>query len=132
VAQNFLTALAKTDFKNARLYCTPETGKVIDMLESFSTDMPDSIRQKAKEIKVSIKSVKPNGDKCEVVYTNSEKEEDQILYLEKKDGKWLVNMSKDESVEVSNEQIPAEAPLDESVPMSDTTQVNEIHLEKKP
>jgi len=99
VASSFLNALAKMDYETAKKYGTPETGKMLDMLSSFSGMMPDSVKAKAKETKVEIKNVKEDGDNCEVTYANSDKpNDDQTLNLVKKDGKWLVNMSKDEGM----------------------------------
>jgi hypothetical protein len=115
VAQNFLNALTKMDYKGAKKYGTPETGKMLDMLESFSSMMPDSIKNKAKEVTVEIKDVKVNGESCDVTYRTNDKDEDQNLNLIKKDGKWLVNMSKDDSV--LGEETPVEEPS-----IEDTTQ----------
>jgi hypothetical protein len=88
VSQNFLNALTKMDYEGAKKYGTPETGKMLDMLSSFSNMMPDSVKNKAKDIKVEIKDVKEEGDKCVVTYKNNEKDDEQTLNLIKKDGKW--------------------------------------------
>jgi len=124
VAQKFLNALAKMDYEGAKKYGTPETGKMLDMLSSFSSMMPDSVKNKAKDVKVDIKNVKEEGDKCEVVYKNSEKEEEQTLNLVKKDGKWLVNMTKDESMGATEDNsLPTETPADEAAPLTDSIKV---------
>ena len=129
VASNFLNALTKMDYETAKKYGTPETGKMLDMLSSFAGMMPDSVKAKAKETKVEIKNVKENGNDCVVTYANSDKpNDDQTLNLIKKDGKWLVNMSKDESMgePASNEpdtSAYSEPPVDETVP-TDSVNVN--------
>jgi hypothetical protein len=125
VSQNFLNALTKMDYEGAKKYGTPETGKMLDMLSSFSNMMPDSVKNKAKDIKVEIKNVKEEGDKCVVTYKNNEKEEEQTLNLIKKDGKWLVNMTKDETMGAGEEPTPpADEPLEESAPMADSVSVD--------
>ncbi|MBK7763456.1 MAG: DUF4878 domain-containing protein [Bacteroidetes bacterium] len=122
VATNFLNALVKLDYEGAKQYGTPETGKMMDMLSSFSGLMPDSIKSKAKETKVEIKGFKEDGDHCEVTYTNSDKPNQvQTLDLIKVDGKWLVNASKDDnSYEPQNPEPDtsayAEPPIEETVP----------------
>ncbi len=122
VAQKFLTALTKQDYETAKKFGTPETGKMMDMLSSFSGMMPDSIKNKAKDVKIEIKNVKETGDKCEVTYTNTDKPGDQTLNLVKKEGKWLVNMSKDETMGAGEDtSTPTEeAPVEETVPMTDS------------
>ena len=125
VSQNFLNALTRMDYEGAKKFGTPETGKLLDMLASFSSMMPDSIKNKGKNVKVEIKDVKENGDKCVVTYRNSEKEEDQPLNLVKKDGKWMVNMTKDETMGAGQDaSIPSDTTVtDESAPMADTITV---------
>jgi hypothetical protein len=124
VAQNFLNALTKMDYEGAKKYGTPETGSMLDMLASFSSMTTDSMKNTAKNVKVEILSVKENGDKCDVTYKNSEKTEEQVLNLVKKDGKWLVNMSKDENMGAGAEAPATDAPIDEAVPMTDSVPVD--------
>lgn len=95
VAENFTKALNNLDYETAKKYGTPETGKMLDMLASFSGMMPDSVKEQAKKNKVEVKDVKEDGDKAKVTVANGDKGE-EVLDLVKKDGKWLVNMSKDE------------------------------------
>ena len=114
VAQNFLSSLTKMDYEGAKKYGTPDTGKMLDMLASFSSMMEDSIKNKAKDVKVAIKDVKEEGDKATVTYTNTDKEGDQTLNLVKQDGKWLVNMSKEDSMNgAADNSIPADVPAEE-------------------
>ncbi len=93
VAISFLEARNKMDYKTAKKYGTPETGKMLEMLESFSSMVPDSVKNLSKNSKVVIKGEpKIEGDKCTLVATNT-----IGVTLVKKDGKWLVNMSKDDN-----------------------------------
>lgn len=125
VSEKFLTALTKMDYEGAKKYGTPETGKMLDMLSSFSSMMPDSVKNKAKDVKVEVKNVKEDGDKCEVTYKSSDKEEDQMLNLVKKEGKWLVNMTKDESMGAGQETgAPSDIPAEEAAPMTDSVKVD--------
>jgi hypothetical protein len=122
VSKNFLNALGQMDYETAKKYGTSETGKMLDMLSSFSGMMPDSVKNKAKEAKIEIKSAKEDGDKCEVVYTTTDKAGDQTLNLVKKEGKWLVNMSKDEGMDGAATDMPTteDSTTEEVVPMTDS------------
>ncbi len=93
VAVNFNKALNNLDFEGAKKLGTPETGKMLDMLASFSSMMPDSLKEQAKKYKVEAKDEVIEGDKATVTVTNGDKGEEKIT-LVKKDGKWLVNMDK--------------------------------------
>jgi len=97
VALNYLNALKKMDYETAKKFGTPETGKMLDMISSFSSMVPDSIKDQAKNVKIEIKEAKEEGDKCTVKFISSDKPDaEETLDLVKKDGKWLVNMTKDD------------------------------------
>lgn len=114
VALNYLNALKKMDYDAAKKYGTPETGKMLDMLASFSGMVPDSVKNKAKDVKVSIKEAKEEGDKCVVTFSSDDKPEaTETLNLVKKDGKWLVNMTKDDMGGGSPSE-DASAPVEEA------------------
>jgi hypothetical protein len=100
VAKSFLEALNKMDYKTAKKFGTPETGKMLEMLESFSSMVPDSIKNLSKNSTVVIKGEpKIEGDKCTVVATTTiaGESKDENVTLVKIKGKWLVNMSKDDT-----------------------------------
>lgn len=94
VAVAFNKAMNNLDFEGAKKLGTPETGKMIDMLSSFSSMMPDSMKEETKKFKVEAKDEVIEGDKATVTISNGEKGEEKVS-LVKKDGKWLVNMSKE-------------------------------------
>lgn len=126
VATSFLTARNKMDYENAKKFGTPETGKMLDMLASFSSMVPDSVKNLTKDAKVEIKGEpKIEGDKCTVVATSTigGDAKDETITLVKKDGKWLVNMSKDDMG--AGADAPADAstavPADEAMPVADDT-----------
>ena len=116
VAAKFTTALNNLDYETAKKLGTPETGKMLDMISSFSSMMPDSLKEQAKKNKVEVKEVKEDGDKATATVANGDKGEEK-LSLVKKDGKWLVNMSKDDmgggapaAGGLQDETMPEEAP----------------------
>lgn len=125
VARNFLNALTQMDYEGAKKYGTPETGKMLEMLNSFATMLPDSAKANARKIKIEIKDAKTEGDKCSITYRNSEKQSDQVLTLVKKDGKWLVDMSKDDSMNAGEDaSVPEEVPAEDSIPATDSLKVD--------
>ena len=124
VALNYLNALKSMDYEGAKKFSTPETGKMLDMLASFSGMMPDSLKEQAKGIKVTVKEAKEEGDNCVVKFTSSDKpENEETLNMVKKDGKWLVNMTKDDmgggamgQPAPTNDSLSVDAPAAEAAP----------------
>ena len=55
VAKSFLEASIKMDYKTAKKFATPETAKMLEMLESFPNMATDSLKNLAKNCKVVIK-----------------------------------------------------------------------------
>lgn len=92
VAENFLKAMNKMDFETAKKYGSEDTGKLLDMMSSFSKLMPDSAK---KEKSFEMKEEKINGDKATVTYLYSDEDGEQTVNLIKVDGKWKVAMGKD-------------------------------------
>lgn len=119
-ADKFLTSLSHMDYEAAKSVSTEETKKMIELISSFSSMMPDSVKAEAKKIKITIKDEKIEGDNATVTYTSSEDENktEKKLNLTKKDGKWLVVWNKDEGMGAGEE--PATEPTTEEAPM-DTT-----------
>jgi hypothetical protein len=125
VATSFLNARNSMDYEGAKKFGTPETAKMIDMMASFSSMVPDSMKNESKKIKIEIKDVKEEGDNATVTYSESLKPGDQTLKMVKKDGKWLVNMSKEDmgaGAGAAGEE-GAMAPTEEAVPAKDTATV---------
>lgn len=96
VAEKFLNSFWHMDYKEAKTVSTDVTKDMLDMLEQVSTTMPDSAKQTAKRVVVTIKDVKESGDKAVVTFTTSEIKEEKQINLVKKDGKWLVNLTKND------------------------------------
>ncbi|MCW5898436.1 MAG: DUF4878 domain-containing protein [Flavobacteriales bacterium] len=91
VASKFLDHTNKMEFKEAKKYATKATGEVLDMIGGMAAMMP---KEDPKSFKIL--SEKIDGDKATVTYRTDGKEEDETLNLVKEDGKWLVNMSKED------------------------------------
>lgn len=120
-ADKFLTSLSHMDYEGAKSVSTEETKKMIELISSFSSMMPDSVKAEAKKIKITIKDEKIEGDNATVTYTSSEDENktEKKLNLTKKDGKWLVVWNKDEGMGAGGEEHTTEpAPEEEAM---DTT-----------
>jgi GH25 family lysozyme M1 (1,4-beta-N-acetylmuramidase) len=117
-ADKFLNSLYHMDYKEAKTVATEDTKKMLDMMESFSSMMPDSAKQNAKKIKIDIKDVKEDGDKATVIYTTSENNGDQKIDLVKQNGKWLVQYSKQDGGGEEMGDQPMEEPA-----MTDTSAV---------
>lgn len=120
-ADKFLTSFYHMDYKEAKTVSTEETKKMLDMIEQFSTMIPDSAKANAKKIKVTIKDVKEEGDKATVTYTTSENTTESKLDMIKQEGKWLVQFNKqDQGMGDANSEPMEEAPME-----PDTTMVTE-------
>lgn len=128
VAKSFLEARNKMDYEAAKKFGTPETGKMLDMLASFSSMIPDSVKNLTKNAKVEIKGEpKIEGEKCTITAatTIGTETKDETVNLVMKDKKWLVNMSKDDMGGGAGTEAPADAtavPAEEAMPVAaDTT-----------
>jgi hypothetical protein len=89
VAEKFLGHINKKEFSDAKKLATPESAASIDMLESFSK----MGGEQTKETKIENIKCKDDGEKSACDYT--ENGEAKKLDLVKKDGKWLVEMKKE-------------------------------------
>src|SRR5437867_4097320 len=93
VADKFLKATADYNFAEAKKYCTDETGKMMDMMESMMKMAPDSAKK--EHPKFTLGEEKMDGDNATVMYKEEGKDGDQALTLKKANGKWLVSISKE-------------------------------------
>jgi hypothetical protein len=121
-AEKFLNGLTHMDYEAAKSVSTADTKKTLDLLASFSSMIPDSVKAEAKKVKIVIKDEKIEGDKATVTYTTSEDDHkmERKLYLVKggegekeNKGKWLVSYSKDDSMNGSeNSDVVEPAPTE--------------------
>ena len=93
VVEKFLKATGEYNFAEAKKYCTEETGKMMDMMESMMKMAPDSAKK--EHPKFTLGEEKMDGDNATVGYKEEGKEGDQNLTLKKVSGKWLVSISKE-------------------------------------
>ena len=99
VAKTWLTSFYHMDYDAAKKVSTEETKNFISQLQALSGMMPDSSKKEMKKVTVNIKDVKEDGDKATVTYSvSNEAGKDDQLKLVKKDGKWLVEFSKNDSM----------------------------------
>jgi hypothetical protein len=96
VAQKFLSAAAEMNYQEAKKYSTPSTGKLLDMLAGAEAYTPDSVKKKMMSDFTIMKEYSRTDSTSIVLYHLKNSDTDQILNLVKRDGKWLVNISKEE------------------------------------
>jgi hypothetical protein len=97
VAIAFSKALNNSDYTKAKEYCTPESATFIDMIASFSTNVPDSVKNKYTKLKLDVVG-KPtiDGNKAVVVIKESNNPDNKTINLVKDDkGAWKVEYTKD-------------------------------------
>lgn len=93
VATKFLTHINAMEFEEAKQYGTKETGELLDMLKGFAA-MGDA--EKPEATAFTITDVKEEGETATVTYKSEGSEEAETLNLVKQEGKWLVNISKED------------------------------------
>ena len=99
VANTWLNGFYHMDYEAAKKVSTDETKTFISQLQALSGMMPDSIKKEMKKVTVNVKDVKEDGDKATVTYTTStDGNKEQSLKMVKKDGKWLVQFTKNDSM----------------------------------
>jgi hypothetical protein len=94
VAEKFLQATSELKFEEAKKFCTPETGKFLDMMSSLTAMMPDSAKNKKSKFEMISEDIKE--DVATVTYTENAKTDKQTIKLKKVEGKWLVSMGKED------------------------------------
>lgn len=117
VAEKWLTNFYHMDYKAAKETSTEKTKSVLDMLEQLGAMLPDSQKQNAKKIQITVKDVKEEGDKATATYTVSDEPQEKTIGLVKENGKWLVNYTKQDEMDEGNMEEPD---MTEEPAMSDT------------
>lgn len=113
-AEKFLNGLYHMNYKEAKEVATEDTKKMLEMMENFSSMMPDSNKENAKKIKINIKDETIDGEKAVVTYTTSESEGEQKVDLVKQNGKWLVQYNKQDGAGDMSTEEPMEEPMTDS------------------
>ncbi|MFD2600480.1 DUF4878 domain-containing protein [Flavobacterium suzhouense] len=100
-AEKFITLTQQGEFGQAKEYCTEQTGALLGMAEGMVGDKKAEMKEKNKDLKVSILSSEIKGDSVASVkykVTGNEvadKSGEKSLDLKKVDGKWKVHMNKE-------------------------------------
>ncbi len=94
VATKFLTHINAMEFEEAKQYGTKETNDLLDMLKGFAAMGGE--QEKPEATAFTITDVKEEGDTATVTYKGEGTEEAETIELVKQDGKWLVNINKED------------------------------------
>ena len=91
-AEKFLNAFNEKNYEEARKYATPETIKLVDLMENLSkmSASADSVSHP----KIEVLESKIEGDSAMVTFREKGSDETEELKLKKIDGKWLVHITK--------------------------------------
>lgn len=97
VAEDFLKALAEQDYDAAKELGTEATGQMLSMIQGMASMIPEDQMKADKEDIKSLKmgDVEIDGDKA-VVYYGTDKKSGEKIDLKKVDGKWKVDMKKEQ------------------------------------
>ena len=98
VADKFVNNVVHMKYDDAEASATESTKDILHTLKQFASTKPDSVLQSAKKITVTIIDVQESGDKAVVTFTTSKDKAEKKLNLVKKDEKWLVHLTKDDSI----------------------------------
>lgn len=113
VAEKFLNAFYHMEYDKAREVSTDEAKELVNLMEQFATQQPDSVKQNAKKKQITILNTQESedGDKAEVTYTVSGEPGEQKLKLVKQNGQWLVSHSKQDDIDeaMEDDELPEEA-----------------------
>ncbi len=91
-ASKFLNAFNEKNYEEARKYATPETIKLVDLMENLSK-MSSSI-DSVPHSKIVVTDEKIDGDNATVVFNEEGSNDSEEVNLKKVDGKWLVHITK--------------------------------------
>ncbi|MBS1773573.1 MAG: DUF4878 domain-containing protein [Bacteroidetes bacterium] len=108
VAESFLNDFVHMNYDNAESIATPATKDLLHTVKQLASTKPDSVWQNAKKINVTIVDVKEDGDKAVVTFTTSAEKGEKKLNLIKQDDKWVVNLTKNDSLVSEYEKEDAE------------------------
>jgi hypothetical protein len=84
------------NYQEAKKYATPSTAKLLDMLAGAEAYTPDSVKERMMSDFTIVKEYSETDSTSIVLYHLKNSDTDQILNLVKRNGKWLVNISKEE------------------------------------
>ena len=106
IAHEWLNDFYHLDYEAAKKLSTEDTKNLLSQVEQLSSMIPDSTKKAYKNISITIKSVKVNGDKAMVTYVGSDNPTlEQPLNLVKANGQWLVMYTKEDQPDPSSADI---------------------------
>jgi predicted nucleic acid-binding Zn-ribbon protein len=127
VAEKFLNSLlVNADVDEAKKYCDDYSKEILEQAK-YTHVVLDSVKARLKNSKVTIVDVKEIGDKAFVTYTTTLHPEQQVVTLIQKDGKWLVQLDKNQE-DKNDLNPPSEVPAE---PVADTTSTTVIDTSSK-
>jgi hypothetical protein len=94
VTKQFLTHFQKLEFDEASQYGTENTKMMLRLFKSLSNMVPDSTKSQNNFSNAEIKKCTIEGNTAICSYTANGKEE--TIDLIKEDGKWLINLKKEQ------------------------------------
>ena len=111
-AEKFLNAFNRHDFTEARKYATPETNKLIDLMENLTkmSQTKDSTVGK----KIDILEQRTEGDVAYVTFKEEGADNSEELKLKKVDGKWLAHVTKED---IAAKDMPGGTEMEEGLMM---------------
>lgn len=120
VAEQFLTGFYHMEYEKARQVSTEETIQLVNLMEQFAIQYPDSVKQNARKKQIDLIEVKEDGDNAVATYTVSDEPGvQQKLKLVKQNGKWLVSHSKEDNIDDAEEETMDEE-MQEAAPVADS------------
>lgn len=93
VSQVFLEHIQRLEFEEAKAYATEKTKMMLTFFKNITELVPDSQRIPAQKTDVVIHDCIIQGETAQCSYTANGK--NQTIDLIKQDGKWLVDMKKE-------------------------------------
>lgn len=97
VAHQWLTDFYHQDYSAALKLSTDETRNLLNTLDALSPAISDSAKQQSKQIIITIKSTKIDGERATVIFSASDSPtKNDELHLIKQGEKWLVQFTKDD------------------------------------
>lgn len=101
VAKSFFDNMYSGNFEAAKEYGTTDTKSMLSMMESFGAKDQFKDKMKDADVKVEVLETNVDGDaatcKLKISDSKSDKTEEVDVKLKKVDGKWLVDMKKEDT-----------------------------------
>lgn len=93
-AEKFLTSFNQRNYEEARKYATPETIKLVDLMENLTKMAQPADSTLGK--KITVMDEKVEGEVAYVTFQEEGSDQVETLKLKKIDGKWLAHVTKED------------------------------------